>query len=149
MSLKNETDELDEGAGAVTLMTLHNAKGLEYPAVFLAGMEDGIFPHMRTLGDPAEIEEERRLAYVGMTRAMDRLYLTSAWRRMLFGGTNYNPPSRFLKEVPSELIEKAEKRSALPAPRRPGRVARQSTPPTSVPAIVFATTNGDWERCAK
>ncbi|CAN5209579.1 DNA helicase PcrA [soil metagenome] len=110
VSLKNETDELDEGAGAVTLMTLHNAKGLEYPAVFLAGMEDGIFPHMRTLGDPAELEEERRLAYVGMTRAMDRLYLTSAWRRMLFGGTNYNPPSRFLKEVPSELIEKAEKR---------------------------------------
>jgi DNA helicase-2/ATP-dependent DNA helicase PcrA len=110
VSLQNETDELDEGAGAVTLMTLHNAKGLEYPAVFLAGMEDGIFPHMRTLGDPVELEEERRLAYVGMTRAMDRLYLTSAWSRMLFGGTNYNPPSRFLKEVPTKLIEKAEKR---------------------------------------
>ncbi|MGI8514822.1 MAG: DNA helicase PcrA [Acidimicrobiia bacterium] len=110
VSLQNETDDLDEGAGAVTLMTLHNAKGLEYPAVFLAGMEDGIFPHMRTLGDPPELEEERRLAYVGMTRAMDRLYLTSAWNRMLFGSTNYNPPSRFLKEVPAELIEKAPKR---------------------------------------
>ena len=111
VSLQNETDELDEGAGAVTLMTLHNAKGLEYPAVFLVGMEDGVFPHMRTLTDPAELEEERRLAYVGMTRAMDRLYLTSSWRRMLYGGTNYNPPSRFLKEVPAKLIEKAEKRS--------------------------------------
>ena len=91
-------------------MTLHNAKGLEFPGVFLVGMEDGIFPHMRSLGDPAEMEEERRLAYVGMTRARDRLYLTSAWSRMLFGGTNYNPPSRFLKEVPAHLIQKAEKR---------------------------------------
>lgn len=131
VSLKNETDELDEGAGAVTLMTLHNAKGLEYPAVFLAGMEDGIFPHMRTLGDPAELEEERRLAYVGMTRAMDRLYLTSAWRRMLFGGTNYNPPSRFLKEVPSELIEKAEKRK-----RTSNAEAAWSARPTIDPAQI-------------
>jgi DNA helicase-2/ATP-dependent DNA helicase PcrA len=73
-------------------------------------MEDGVFPHMRTLGDPDELEEERRLCYVGITRAQDRLYLTSAWSRMLFGGTNYNPPSRFLKEVPANLIEKAEKR---------------------------------------
>ncbi|MEX2623717.1 MAG: DNA helicase PcrA [Acidimicrobiia bacterium] len=110
VSLQNETDELEEGAGAVTLMTLHNAKGLEFPAVFLVGMEDGVFPHMRTLGDPDELEEERRLCYVGITRAQDRLYLTSAWSRMLFGGTNYNPPSRFLKEVPANLIEKAEKR---------------------------------------
>ena len=111
VSLQNETDELDEGAGAVTLMTLHNAKGLEFPSVFLAGMEDGVFPHLRTLGDPDELEEERRLCYVGITRAQDRLYLTSAWSRMLFGGTNYNPPSRFLKEIPPELIEKADKRS--------------------------------------
>jgi DNA helicase-2/ATP-dependent DNA helicase PcrA len=110
VSLQNETDELDQGAGAVTLMTLHNAKGLEFPAVFLAGMEDGVFPHMRTLGDPDELEEERRLCYVGITRAQDRLYLTSAWSRMLFGGTNYNPPSRFLKEIPDQLMEKAEKR---------------------------------------
>ena len=113
VSLQNETDELEEGAGAVTLMTLHNAKGLEFPAVFLVGMEDGIFPHLRSLGDPAEMEEERRLAYVGMTRARDRLFLTSAWSRMLYGGTNYNPPSRFLKEVPSHLIQKAEKRKRV------------------------------------
>ena len=94
-------------------MTLHNAKGLEYPAVFLVGMEDGVFPHMRTLGDPEELEEERRLAYVGITRAQDRLYLTSAWSRMLFGGTNYNPPSRFLKEIPAPLLEKAAKRARV------------------------------------
>ncbi len=111
VSLQSDVDELEEGAGAVTLMTLHNAKGLEYPAVFLAGLEDGIFPHMRTLGDPEEMEEERRLAYVGITRAQDRLYLTSAWSRMLFGGTNYNPPSRFLKEIPADLMEKAGKRA--------------------------------------
>ncbi len=110
VSLQSEVDELEEGAGAVTLMTLHNAKGLEFPAVFLVGMEDGVFPHMRTLGDPDELEEERRLCYVGITRAQDRLYLTSAWSRMLFGGTNYNPPSRFLKEVPANLMEKADKR---------------------------------------
>ena len=110
VSLQNETDELEDGAGAVTLMTIHNAKGLEYPAVFLVGMEDGVFPHARTLSDPAELEEERRLAYVGMTRARDRLYLTSAWKRMLFGASNYNTPSRFLKEVPAHLLEKAGKR---------------------------------------
>ncbi len=115
VSLQSDVDELEEGAGAVTLMTLHNAKGLEYPAVFLAGLEDGIFPHMRTLGDPEEMEEERRLAYVGITRAQDRLYLTSAWSRMLFGGTNYNPPSRFLKEIPANLIEKAGKRARTTA----------------------------------
>jgi DNA helicase-2/ATP-dependent DNA helicase PcrA len=115
VSLQSDVDELEEGAGAVTLMTLHNAKGLEYPAVFLAGLEDGIFPHMRTLGDPEEMEEERRLAYVGITRAQDRLYLTSAWSRMLFGGTNYNPPSRFLKEIPADLMEKAGKRARTTA----------------------------------
>jgi DNA helicase-2/ATP-dependent DNA helicase PcrA len=109
-ALVNDVDALDEGAGAVTLMTLHTAKGLEYPVVFLVGMEDGVFPHMRALGEPAELEEERRLAYVGITRAEQKLYLTSAWSRTLWGATNYNPPSRFLKEVPSELVEAAEKR---------------------------------------
>jgi DNA helicase-2/ATP-dependent DNA helicase PcrA len=73
-------------------------------------MEDGVFPHMRSLGDPEELEEERRLAYVGITRAQDRLYLASAWQRMLFGGSSYNPPSRFLQEVPDGLMEKAPKR---------------------------------------
>jgi DNA helicase-2/ATP-dependent DNA helicase PcrA len=92
-------------------MTLHTAKGLEYPVVFLVGLEDGVFPHMRSLGEPAEMEEERRLAYVGITRAQDRLFLTSAWSRTLWGSKNYNPTSRFLKEIPSNLLEGASKRS--------------------------------------
>jgi DNA helicase-2/ATP-dependent DNA helicase PcrA len=104
-ALVSDADEIDEGAGAVTLMTLHTAKGLEYPVVFVVGMEDGVFPHMRSLGDPAEMEEERRLAYVGITRAQDRLYLTSAWSRTLYGATNYNSASRFLKEIPAELLQ--------------------------------------------
>ncbi|NIT96198.1 MAG: ATP-binding domain-containing protein, partial [Actinobacteria bacterium] len=79
-----DIDNLEDTA-AVTLMTLHNAKGLEFPVVFITGMEDGVFPHMRSLGDPAELEEERRLAYVGITRAMRRLYLTRAWSRNLWG----------------------------------------------------------------
>ena len=109
-ALVADIDEWDEGAGAVTLMTLHTAKGLEFPAVFIVGMEDGVFPHMRSLGDPEELEEERRLAYVGITRAQEHLHLTSAWNRMLFGGSNYNPPSRFLQEIPEGLLEKAAKR---------------------------------------
>ena len=109
-SLIADIDEWDEGAGAATLMTLHTAKGLEFPVVFIAGMEDGVFPHMRSLGDPDELEEERRLAYVGITRAQDRLYLTSAWNRMLFGGSSFNPPSRFLQEVPVSVLSRAEKR---------------------------------------
>ena len=110
-ALVSDVDEWDEGGGAVTLMTLHTAKGLEFPVVFMVGMEDGVFPHMRTLGEPRELEEERRLAYVGITRAQDRLFLTSAWARMLYGGTNYNPPSRFLGEVPGDLLQAAPKRA--------------------------------------
>jgi DNA helicase-2/ATP-dependent DNA helicase PcrA len=117
-ALVADIDEWDDGAGAATLMTLHTAKGLEFPAVFIVGLEDGVFPHMRSLGDPAELEEERRLAYVGITRAQDRLYLTSAWSRMLFGGSNYNPPSRFLNEIGPELMEKAGKRERRTASER-------------------------------
>ncbi len=104
VSLVADTDDLDPDQSEVTLMTLHSAKGLEYPIVFVVGMEDGIFPHMRTLTEPDELEEERRLAYVGITRAMESLHLTHAWSRTLFGGTQYNPPSRFLDEIPPELI---------------------------------------------
>jgi DNA helicase-2/ATP-dependent DNA helicase PcrA len=93
---------------SVVLMTLHAAKGLEFPSVFLIGMEDGIFPHLRALGEPAELEEERRLAYVGITRAQSRLYLTNAWSRMLYGSTQYYPPSRFLDEIPAQLVQHAE-----------------------------------------
>jgi DNA helicase-2/ATP-dependent DNA helicase PcrA len=127
-ALVADIDEWDEGAGAVTLMTLHTAKGLEFPAVFIVGMEDGVFPHMRSLGDPDELEEERRLAYVGITRAQDRLYLTSAWQRMLFGGSSYNPPSRFLQEVPDALLEEAPKRQR----RAPADRAAASGPRTTV-----------------
>ncbi len=104
VSLVADTDDLDPDQSEVTLMTLHSAKGLEYPIVFLIGLEDGIFPHMRTLTEPDELEEERRLAYVGITRAMHRLHLTHAWSRTLFGGTQYNPPSRFIDEIPQDLI---------------------------------------------
>ena len=86
-------------------MTLHSAKGLEFPVVFLVGAEEGVFPHLRALTEPEELEEERRLAYVGITRARERLYVSHAWSRMLFGSTQYNPPSRFLDEIPEELIE--------------------------------------------
>ncbi|MCL1599961.1 MAG: DNA helicase PcrA [Actinomycetia bacterium] len=96
-----------ENTEVVTLMTLHNAKGLEYPAVFLTGLEDGVFPHMRSLGDPKELEEERRLCYVGLTRAEQRLYLTRAWTRNMWGQNNYNGPSRFLGEIPEHLTTKA------------------------------------------
>jgi DNA helicase-2/ATP-dependent DNA helicase PcrA len=108
VSLVSEQDEYDEEDSAVTLMTLHNAKGLEFDVVFMVGMEDGVFPHYRSMGDAAELEEERRLAYVGITRARRRLYLTHAWSRSLFGGSNYNPPSRFLGEIPTHLVHSLE-----------------------------------------
>ncbi|MGB5935495.1 MAG: DNA helicase PcrA [Ornithinimicrobium sp.] len=90
--------------GVVTLMTLHTAKGLEFPVVFLTGMEDGTFPHMRSLNDPAELEEERRLAYVGITRARERLFISRAGSRSAFGSPQWNPPSRFLDEIPEDLL---------------------------------------------
>lgn len=115
----NLPDEDDPTAGEMVMMTLHSAKGLEYPVVFLIGMEEGVFPHMRSIGEPAQLEEERRLAYVGITRARERLYLTNAWSRTLHGATNYNPPSRFVGEIPEELIEDAEGSSTCGS-RRPG-----------------------------
>jgi DNA helicase-2/ATP-dependent DNA helicase PcrA len=105
-----------EGDGVVTLMTLHAAKGLEYPAVFLTGLEDGVFPHLRTLGDERELQEERRLAYVGITRARQRLYLSRAHLRSAWGQTAYNPPSRFLDEVPDALIDWRRGESSVTAP---------------------------------
>jgi DNA helicase-2/ATP-dependent DNA helicase PcrA len=99
------TDELDDDETRVALMTLHTAKGLEFPVVFLTGLEDGIFPHDRSIAEPDDIEEERRLCYVGITRARERLYLTHTWSRTTFGMTRDSLPSRFLKEIPGELIE--------------------------------------------
>ncbi|MFG2499886.1 DNA helicase PcrA [Streptomyces sp. NPDC048441] len=98
-------DEEDDGSGVITLMTLHTAKGLEFPVVFLTGMEDGVFPHMRSLGQVKELEEERRLAYVGITRARERLYLTRSSMRSAWGQPSYNPPSRFLEEIPEAHLD--------------------------------------------
>lgn len=98
-------DEDTDGSGVITLMTLHTAKGLEFPVVFLTGMEDGVFPHMRALGQVKELEEERRLAYVGITRARERLYLTRAAMRSAWGQPSYNPPSRFLEEIPDQHLQ--------------------------------------------
>ena len=103
-ALVADQDAYEGEADAVTLITLHAAKGLEFPVVFIAGMEEGLFPHNRALDDEQELEEERRLAYVGITRAKRRLYLSHAWRRATWGGGGMSVPSRFLLEIPAELM---------------------------------------------
>ncbi len=106
VSLVADADTVpDASGGVVTLMTLHTAKGLEFPVVFLTGLEDSVFPHLRALSDPAELAEERRLAYVGITRARERLYLSRALARSAWGQPQWNPPSRFLDEIPGELVK--------------------------------------------
>jgi DNA helicase-2/ATP-dependent DNA helicase PcrA len=112
-ALVADSDEIDLASGNVSLMTVHTAKGLEFPAVFLVGMEDGVFPHFRSIDDPLKIEEERRLCYVGMTRARRFLYISHAWSRTLWGKSSYAVPSRFLAEIPSEHV-----RDAAPSYRR-------------------------------
>ncbi|MGD6777645.1 DNA helicase PcrA [Sutcliffiella horikoshii] len=120
LALVADIDKLDEEDPAqqegVILMTLHAAKGLEFPVVFLIGMEEGVFPHSRSLFEEAEMEEERRLAYVGITRAEEQLFITNAQMRTLFGRTNINPPSRFIKEIPEELLESEENKEATSRP---------------------------------
>lgn len=120
ISLVADIDNLDDEEGAVVLMTLHNAKGLEFPVVFLAGMEEGMFPHFRSLTDYEEMEEERRLCYVGITRAMEKLYMTHAQQRTIYGQTSYYTKSRFLEEIPSGLLMEEE------------RKVRQNLQPTSI-----------------
>ncbi|MFC1899061.1 ATP-dependent helicase [Chloroflexota bacterium] len=104
VTLVSDVDGLDEGSGGVTLITLHQAKGLEFPVVFIIGMEEGILPHFRSLDDPAQMEEERRLCYVGITRAKQRIYLVRAFRRIRMGSSMMNKPSRFLSDIPRHLI---------------------------------------------
>ena len=108
IALISDVDQTEQSDGTVTLMTFHAAKGLEFPAVFMAGMEEGLFPHSRTLLDDTEIEEERRTCYVGITRAERRLYLTYARQRTIYGRTEMSRPSRFLAEIPEELVEHKE-----------------------------------------
>ncbi|MDI6906064.1 MAG: DNA helicase PcrA [Thermoanaerobacterales bacterium] len=119
LALVTDLDQLDEGADRVTLMTLHSAKGLEFPVVFLTGMEEGVFPHSRALDEPAELEEERRLCYVGVTRARERLFLSCCERRRLYGVERYNTPSRFLDEIPPDLlrVEGGDRGEPLDLPR--------------------------------
>ncbi|EPD60766.1 MULTISPECIES: DNA helicase PcrA [Streptomyces] len=112
-------DEEEDGSGVITLMTLHTAKGLEFPVVFLTGMEDGVFPHMRALGQTKELEEERRLAYVGITRARERLYLTRSSLRSAWGQPSYNPPSRFLEEIPAQHVDWKRKGATAPVASGP------------------------------
>lgn len=130
ISLVTDLDSFAEETDRVVLMTLHTAKGLEFPVVFLTGMEDGVFPHNRSLLDEEELEEERRICYVGMTRAEEKLFLTRAWQRTLFGNTVYNPPSRFLKEIPEELMEIVKGRGAEPLakPQPTTKMAQRKEP---------------------
>ena len=117
IALVSDLDALDDDASYVTLMTLHGAKGLEFPSVFLTGLEEGVFPHSRALTESDELEEERRLAYVGITRAIDRLFLTYASRRALYGNTYAYPKSRFIEEIPTlEVLES----DSVPLPRPAG-----------------------------
>ena len=164
LALVADIDRLDDDGEQktdfVTLMTLHSAKGLEFPVVFLIGMEEGVFPHSRSLMEEDEMEEERRLAYVGITRAEEELFITNAQMRTLYGRTNMNPESRFIKEIPAELVEDAVPKVRRPAPTsggrpapassgRPGTSARPSMPTRGAVSRPVAAASGgegvDWK----
>ena len=117
VALVSDVDSMEDRPDFLTLITLHQAKGLEYPVVFMVGMEDGLLPHSRSLDDPASLEEERRLCYVGMTRAKERLYLVRAFRRGFRGGSGPNMPSRFLLDIPQELVSRPDATEPAPQPR--------------------------------
>ena len=131
IALYTDLDDHDPNEDAVVMMTMHSAKGLEFPTVFVVGMEEGIFPGMRCIGDPEEMEEERRLCYVALTRAKQRLYLTCAGQRMLFGRTSNNRPSRFAGEIPAELLEQSGRSYLDPAPQEDWDDTRSAAPQVS------------------
>ena len=136
MSLVADADEIPEGddhGGLVTLMTLHTAKGLEFPVVFLTGLEEEVFPHQRSLSNAKELEEERRLAYVGITRAMERLYLTRAVARNWWGRPAFHKQSRFLAEIPSGLIEWRRDQAAAMSAVAPAQERMARMPGTRSP----------------
>jgi DNA helicase-2/ATP-dependent DNA helicase PcrA len=139
VALVADADTRRDDEGLVTLMTMHNAKGLEYPIVFMAGMEEGVFPHSRAL-DEGGLEEERRLMYVGITRAMSKLYLTSARRRAVFGATQYGMRSRFLDEIPAELTDRAHE---LRLRQGGGGGSGQSQRPGSWASVSASTRSAD------
>lgn len=147
LALIADIDQLDQkeeesgGKDAITLMTLHAAKGLEFPVVFLMGLEEGVFPHSRSLMEEAEMEEERRLAYVGITRAEQELYLTNAKMRTLFGRTNMNPESRFIAEIPDDLLENLNEKKETRAPS--ARKMQPKRGPVSRPVSYASKTGGD------
>ena len=114
ITLSSDLDNMEETEESVTLMTLHSAKGLEFPVVFLVGMEEGVFPGYKSIVEQKELEEERRLCYVGVTRAKEKLYLTNSKQRTTFGSTTHNPPSRFLQEIPKELLDGYEEPASIP-----------------------------------
>ncbi len=158
VSLVSDVDEMNEAVDAVTLITLHAAKGLEFPAVFLVGMEEGVLPHIRSFDDPRQMEEERRLAYVGITRAKDALYLSRAYRRYLMGGQSSNPASRFLADIPRHLLRthgsagpRSYNEAVVAPPReefRPANAAwdagdRVRHPKFGVGTVVSTQTNGN------
>lgn len=159
VSLVADADEIpadDPAGGVVTLMTLHTAKGLEFPVVFLTALEEGVFPHSRSMDDPADMQEERRLAYVGLTRAEQRLYLTRALTRSTWGTPAANPPSRFLEEIPEHLVQwrddghggaetgRSRVTSSAPAaPFRPGERFSASSSPESASSSAHAVRAGD------
>ena len=143
VALLADIDNYNTEADTVVLMTMHSAKGLEFPTVFIAGVEENIFPGRQAMYEPSELEEERRLAYVGITRAKERLYLCTAETRMLFGSFNHNPPSRFIREIPQELLEEQEFGGRRAAPQQRSSLAggmggagggRQAIPPKKKPA---------------
>jgi DNA helicase-2/ATP-dependent DNA helicase PcrA len=148
VSLVSDIDELDEKADAVTLITLHQAKGLEFPVVFIIGLEEGILPHRKSFDDPEEMEEERRLCYVGITRAKQRLYLLRSYRRSLFGGSTANPPSRFLQDISPHLIspkglwEESSTPAVIPTFNRNSQLSR-------LPIDAIALKVGDHVRHSK
>lgn len=153
VALVSDVDNYDASADAVVMMTVHSAKGLEFPTVFLPGMEDGIFPGMQASMDPSEMEEERRLLYVAITRARERLYITHARQRLLFGRTQYNPLSKFVREIPESLMKiegerrAREEKGDSPFPGYSGRARRQAKP-TPYGGIVLPGRNGGAEKAA-
>ena len=143
IALITDTDETQGQEAGVTFMTLHNAKGLEYSTVFILGMEEGVFPHIRSLTEPDQLEEERRLCYVGITRAKERLYLLHAWSRSLWGGLNYNPASRFLAEIPDDIVRVPGAHD--PAPRTYSRGRRRAADPSQF-AVGQEVEHSRWGR---